>query len=441
VSEHKRSQLFTAEDWWAVWFGFLVIIAALTGVVTSVPKLGKWVDNPLDVFLIIKDGVASGNIFGALVVLWLGLGVLTAFGVWAMGGKPWRYFFGYSAVFAFAVVSYSISQQQQIRAYGLEYAFWGLLIGLLISNTVGTPGWLLAGAKTEMFIKTGLVLLGAEILFDKILKLGPPGLFVAWLVAPTVLILMYIFGLRWLKMTSKSLVMVIAAETSVCGVSAAIATAAACKAKKEELTLAVGIGLIFTVLMMIAMPLFIKAVGMDIIIGAAWIGGTIDSTGAVIAAGSMLGAQAEKVAAVVKMVQNILIGVVAFAVAVYWVTSVERDANAARPSAMEIWRRMPKFIVGFIGASLIFSFVLMPLFGAEFVENRILGAVTTNCRGWLFCLAFVSIGLESNFRDLASQLVGGKPIWLYIVGQSLNLVLTLLAAWLAFGGILFPRAF
>ena len=256
MSEHKRSQLFTAEDWWVVWFGFLIIVAALTGVVTSVPKLGKWVDNPLDVFLIIRDGVASGNIFGALVALWLGLGALTAIGVWAMGGKPLRYFFGYSAVFVFAVASYSISHQQQIRAYGLEYAFWGLLIGLLISNTVGSPSWLLAGAKSEMFIKTGLVLLGAEILFDKILKLGPPGLFVAWLVAPTVIILMYIFGLRWLKMTSKSLVMVIAAETSVCGVSAAIATAAACRAKKEELTLAVGMGLIFTVLMMIAMPLY-----------------------------------------------------------------------------------------------------------------------------------------------------------------------------------------
>jgi len=242
-------------------------------------------------------------------------------------------------------------------------------------------------------------------------------------------------------MRNKSLVMIIAASTSVCGVSAAIATAAACRAKKDELTLAVGITLIFTVLMMILMPAFIKWTGMDTIIGAAWMGGTIDSTGAVVAAGSMLGPDAEKVAAIVKMIQNILIGLVAFGVALYWVTSVERDPAAARPSLMEVWYRMPKFIVGFVAASVLFSFVFIPLFGDKVVEERILGAVTTNARGWLFALAFVSIGLESNFRDLASQLVGGKPIWLYLTGQSFNLAFSLIAAWLAFGGIIFPQVF
>ncbi|HHE46142.1 MAG TPA: putative sulfate exporter family transporter, partial [Bacteroidetes bacterium] len=263
--------------------------------------------------------------------------------------------------------------------------------------------------------------------------------FVAWLVTPTVIIFMFIFGTRVLKIASKPLVIIIAAATSVCGVSAAIAAAAAAKAKKEELTLGVGMTLIFTVLMMIFMPIGIRWLGMDKIIGAAWMGGTIDSTGAVVAAGSMLGSEAEKVAAVVKMIQNILIGVVAFLIAVYWVTKVEREPGAARPNAMEIWYRMPKFIVGFVAASLLFSFVLVPLLGTAFVEQDILKGVTKNCRGWLFCLAFVSIGLESNFRDLSSQLAGGKPIWLYITGQSFNLVLTLIAAYLAFGGILFNR--
>jgi uncharacterized membrane protein YadS len=291
-----------------------------------------------------------------------------------------------------------------------------------------------------LFIKTGLVLLGAEILFSKILALGGPGLFVAWLVAPTVIILMYLFGTRILKMTSKPLVIVIAAETSVCGVSAAIATAAACKAKKEELTLAVGMGLIFTVFMMILMPMGIKAMGMDTIVGAAWIGGTIDATGAVVAAGSMLGTAAEQVAAVVKMIQNILIGVVAFAVAIFWAFWVERDTKGPRLGPMEIWYRFPKFVVGFVTASLVFSFVLVPILGSvASVENGIINPVTRICREWLFCLAFVSIGLESNFKELARQMAGGKPIWLYIVGQTLNLVFTLIAAYLAFGGLLFAK--
>jgi len=191
------------------------------------------------------------------------------------------------------------------------------------------------------------------------------------------------------------------------------------------------------VVMMIFMPMAIKWVGLDYIIGAAWMGGTIDATGAVVAAGSMLGPAAEQVAAVVKMIQNILIGLLAFVVAVFWVTKVERDPHSPKPNAMEIWYRFPKFVVGFVGASVVFSFVLLPLMGESVVEGKVLNNMTEVLRSWLFCLAFVSIGLESNFRDLASQVVGGKPIWLYIVGQSFNLVLTLIAAWLAFGGILF----
>jgi len=152
-----------------------------------------------------------------------------------------------------AVVSYLIANQTQIKGWGLSYAMWALLFGLLISNTIGTPEWLKAGIRTEMYIKTGLVLLGAEILFGKILSLGAPGLMVAWIVTPTVVIFMYIFGVKVLKMKSKCLVIIIAAATSVCGVSAAIAAAGASRAKKEELTLAVGMTLIFTVLMMVFM--------------------------------------------------------------------------------------------------------------------------------------------------------------------------------------------
>lgn len=161
------------------------------------------------------------------------------------------------------------------------------------------------------------------------------------------------------------------------------AVAGASRAKKEELTLAVGMTLIFTVLMMIFMPMFVHAVGMSDVIGGAWIGGTIDSTGAVVAAGAFLGPRAETVAAVVKMIQNILIGVVGFCVALFWVTSIDRDPGGSRPGPGEIWVRFPKFIVGFVGASLLFSFVLSPLFGSlfdgdglELVEKGVIKAVT-----------------------------------------------------------------
>jgi len=383
----------------------------------------------------------SGNIFLSLVLLMLALAVLTAIGVAFMRNEnAGKYIMGFIGVFILATIAYWIANQINVKYWGLSYALWALLVGLLISNTIGTPSWLKAGAKTELFIKIGLVLLGAEILFKKILSLGAPGLMVAWIVTPVVIIFMFNFGVRVLKMSNKSLIIIIACATSVCGVSAAIAAAAACCAKKEDLTLAVGMTLIFTVLMMFFMPLVIGAIGMNSILGAAWMGGTIDSTGAVVAAGSMLGPDAEKVAAVVKMIQNVLIGLVAFFIAIYWVTKVERDPDC-EPNALEIWYRFPKFVIGFVAASLIFSFIVVPAMNGDFnlVESTYIKPITKVLRGWFFCLAFTAIGLESNFKDLAGRMEGGKPMILYVVGQSFNLILTLFVAWLAFM-VFFPNA-
>jgi hypothetical protein len=89
----------------------------------------------------------------------------------------------------------------------------------------------------------------------------------------------------------------------------------------------------------------------------------------------------------------------------------------------------------------VFSFIVVPAVGGNFdrVESAYLKPVSTVLRGWFFCLAFVSIGLESNFRDLAGRMERGKPLVLYVIGQSFNLALTLFVAWLAFL-VLFPNA-
>ncbi len=420
-------KLWKAEDYWAIWFAVVLVLAISLGALTMVPEMAGWTSNPFDAF----PGAAPLEI----ALLGTGLGGLLAVGVAVMTGRWKPFLLGYLVVFALAVLSDLLAQQAGVKAWGFGYAIWALGLGLLVANTVGTPAWVLEGARSEMFIKTGLVLLGAEILFSEILQLGLPGLLVAWVVTPIVIVFMWLYGTRWLKLPSKTLTIIIAAATSVCGVSAAIAVAAACRARKAELTLAVGMTMIFTVLMMIGMPPFASMVGMSPAVAGAWLGGTIDSTGAVVAAGAFLGETAEKVAAVVKMIQNVLIGVVAFVVAVFWITRVDRDPDALRPSAMEIWYRFPKFILGFAGMSLLFSFVLMPVIGDARVSEIL--DLSKGLRGWFFCLAFVAIGLESNFKELASQLVGGRPIILYIVGQSFNLALTLLMSWLAFGGILF----
>ena len=347
---------------------------------------------------------------------------------------------GFAFVFLVAVLAQLLAAQANIKDAGLGYAAWAILIGLLISNTIGTPTWVKPAVQTEYFIKTGLVLLGAEILFSKIVSIGIPGVFVAWVVTPTVLISTYLFGQKVVKIPSKTLNITISADMSVCGVSAAMATAAACRAKKEELTLAVGLSLVFTSVMMVLMPAFIKAVGMPHVLGGAWMGGTIDATGAVAAAGEFLSERALYVAATIKMIQNVLIGVIAFCVAAYWTMRVERGEGRT-VGAMEIWYRFPKFVLGFIGVSIAFSLIYGSMgsdVGYAMIDNGVIKGLTKSLRGWFFCLAFVSIGLATDFRELRQYFTGGKPLILYVCGQSFNLCLTLLMAYIMFF-LVFPE--
>lgn len=385
------------------------------------------------------------NLIFSLVILMIGIGILFSIGMKFMGKSIVRFLAGFPVVFILAVISYFIAEQVTVKAYGLEYVLWAIGIGLLISNTIGTPKWVMPAVQTEYYIKTGLVLLGASILFGKILMIGIPGIFVAWVVTPIVLICTYWFGQRIVKMPSKTLNITISADMSVCGVSAAIATAAACRAKKEELTLAVGLSIAFTAIMMFTMPAFIKAVGMHHVLGGAWMGGTIDSTGAVVAAGAILGPQAMYVAATIKMIQNILIGLIAFGVAAYWATKVERvegGVDLSFVSAMrEIWARFPKFVLGFIGASIVFSLIYEFLgkdVGKVMIDDGVIRGWSSALQAWFFAMAFVSIGLATDFRVLAKYFKGGKPLILYVTGQSFNLVLTLLMAYIMFF-IVFPE--
>ncbi len=442
-------QLYQSEDWWAIWIGGVLLAVCLTAVLAAgasedgsytsplkkwLAKPGSWSANPVDAFFVAGRTNVLPGLAGVFILSLLAFGS----GVTVMGKRFTSFAVGFCYVFALGSIAYVLAGQEVVKQYNLGYALWALAAGLLISNTIGTPDRVRPAIRTELFIKAGLVLLGAEVLFSKLLTLGVPGIFVAWVVTPIVLVTTYWFGQKVLRIESRSLNMVISADMSVCGVSAAIATAAACKAKKEELTLAIGMSLTFTVIMMVVMPAAIQAMGMNNVLGGAWIGGTIDATGAVAAAGEMLGDYALQVAATVKIIQNVLIGVVAFCVAMYWVLRVEREEGGAKPNAMEIWQRFPKFVLGFLTASIVFSALYSALVDGQQIVAAVLGSTKT-LRGWFFCLAFVSIGLETNFRELAKYFKGGKPLVLYIVGQSFNLCLTLLMVWLMFTKV-FPNA-
>ena len=407
-----------------------------------------WRDARLAASSVKKKATAKAyNLVPNLIGLGVFFGIFFGIGMYFMGVPFGSFLKGFVFVYLVTILAWLMSYQATMKHYGIGYAAWAIIFGMLISNTVGTPKWAMPAVQTEYYIKTGLVLLGAKILFEKIITIGTAGIFVAWVVTPTVWLTTYWFGQRIVKMPSKRLNAVICSDMSVCGVSAAIAAASACKAKKEELTLAVGLSLVFTALMMILMPAFIKAVfpvDKQLILGGAWMGGTIDATGAVAAAGAFLGEKALYVAATIKMIQNVLIGVIAFFVALYFTTRVEAEETGHKVGLMEIWYRFPKFVLGFIAASVIFSAFFsyynaqVEGLGSTMVDQGVIKGMGDLFRKWFFTLSFVSIGLATNFRELREHFRGGKPFILYVTGQSLNLCLTLLMAYIMFY-VVFPE--
>lgn len=432
------TKLWKTEDWLAVWIGFIIIAAGAVAVLTgwfdfSAAKFSTWHlwENVEEKKTLVSQ--LSGPFWIKLLRTFAVLGLLFTAGVKLQGGKVREYLPAFAALFALAVLVRLVSAEFTLNRY-LEWAFWALIIGLLISNTVGVPAWLRPAIRTEFYIKTGLVVMGFSVLFSNIAKFGLYGLGIAWIVTPVVILFMWWFGTRVLKIGNKPLVITLAAATSVCGTSAAIATGAAAGAKKNDLSIAISISIIFTILMMVFEPMIIKATGMSQLMGGALIGGTVDSTGAVVLAGNALGPEAEQAAVLVKSIQNILIGFIAFFVALFFATRVDKTSDR-KVGAGEIWNRFPKFIIGFFVASLIASFVFQPIFGGA--EVKAINSVLDQYKNWAFVLAFTSIGLDTNFKEIARQLHGGRVLWLYIVGQLFNIALTFFAVWFLLSGVVF----
>ena len=432
------SDLWKKEDWLAVWIGFVVILIGCVAVLTgwfdfSAAKFSTWHlwENVAEKKSLFAQ--MNGAFWLKLLKTFLVLGILFACGVKLQGGEIKKFIPAFLCLFVLAVIVRLISAEFTLNRY-LEWAFWALIVGLLISNTVGVPDWLKPAIRTEFYIKTGLVIMGFSVLFSNIAKFGLYGLGIAWVVTPIVIIFMWWLGTKVFKMENKPLVITLAAATSVCGTSAAIATGAAAKAKKDDLSVAISISIIFTILMMVFEPMIIKATGMSQLMGGALIGGTVDSTGAVVLAGNALGPEAEQAAVLVKSIQNILIGFIAFFVAVFFATRVDRNSEQ-KVGAGEIWYRFPKFIIGFFVASLVASFIILPLAGSSQVAA--INGVLDQYKNWAFVLAFTSIGLDTNFKEIAKQMQGGKVLWLYIVGQLFNIALTFFAVWFLLSGVVF----
>jgi len=370
---------------------------------------------------------SKGNI---LKSIYIGIAflIITALGITLMGGNVVAFVAGFPVVYGLSWLSQFIAGNATINYWGLEYVIFALLIGLFISNVIGVPDWLKEAVRTEYYIKIGLVILGAGILFLEILQAGAIGIVQSLLV---VLIVWYVcFWLGKKLKVDDELSAILATGVSICGVSAAIAACGAIQGDKKKLSYTISLVLIVAVPMMVLEPWIAKALGIPDVIAGAWLGGTLDTTGSVVAAGALISESAMKVGTIVKFSQNVLIGVAAFFLSIWW-TLKKRAQTGDRPGIRVIWERFPKFVLGFLVASFVFSFLVDP--GLVKETKGILSGLRTV---W-FALAFTSIGLETRFTELV-RMGGGRPAIAFVGAQAFNIVWTLILAYLLFSGFIFP---
>jgi uncharacterized integral membrane protein (TIGR00698 family) len=396
------------------------------GLKKKASKLGK--DVSAEAGNLAEKVFSQDNILAA-VYIGVGYLIISLIAMALMGEKVGLFVLGYPVVFIIAWAAQFIAGNYTVLYFGVEYVLWCLFLGLFVSNVIGVPRWLSVAVRTEFYIKSGLVILGSGILFREIVQAGAYGIAQAILVVAVVWYLTYWIATR-LKVDDE-FAAILSSAVSICGVSAAIATSGAVKGDPRKLSYTTSIVLICAIPMMILQPVLSKAWGIPDVVAGAWLGGTLDTSGSVVAAGALISETAMKTGVIVKMSQNVLIGVAAFILAIVWTFKGKTGAGVEKPGLMEIWYRFPKFVVGFMVASLIFSFILEPK-TVDAVKGMLGGL-----RTWWFALAFTSIGLETRFADLA-KLGGGRPALAFLIGQGFNILWTLLLAYLIFGGVIFP---
>ena len=351
-------------------------------------------------------GFAIASIPGAL------LGAL-------LTGKSLRSFLVvFPVVYLLTVIALVIAGNGAVKNLNLEAVIFSLSIGLVIGNLFKLPEWFRAALSTELYVKIGLVLLGTGVIFSDILKAGSLGLIQALVVVLSVWYFAF-WVCKKLKVDDEFRMM-ISSAVSICGVSAAIATAGAIKGDSKKLSYVISMVLITAIPMMIFMPYIANYFQFPPEVTGAWLGGSIDTTGAVVASGTLVGEVALKISTIVKFSQNVLLGVAAFVISIYWTYTKRGDAGETKtkPTIGVIWERFPKFVLGFIGASLLFSFFVSPGTLSSVKDSL------KNLQGLWFALAFTSIGLETNFRDLFSQ-NSKTPLYAFLIAQLFNIFITL----------------
>jgi uncharacterized integral membrane protein (TIGR00698 family) len=423
------SALWRTEDWWAVWLGLGIIAAAIIFFFSGGTLRPLAVSPP-------RDWTSFSEVTTHLAQKWLWY--LLLFGVfggifsastYVMGHKLKHYAPGFLLIYVVSLLILIVSQSELFHQHSLEAPLVALILGLLVGNFARMPGWLDSSLRTEYYIKTGIVLLGATLPLTLIVTAGPIAFLQATIVSLCTWLTMFYVATRVFNL-DKRFGAVLGAGGAVCGVSASIAVGGAVKASKEHVAIGISIVSLWALVMIFFLPLASKALGLHPGVAGAWIGTSEFADAAGYAAAQTIASASGNDAAIqtftlMKVIgRDIWIGIWALALSIISVTYWERSGSGTRETlGIEVvWARFPKFVIGFFLASIIMSWVVA-LSSADFateLKPRLISPIKT-LRTWTFVFTFLCIGLTTRFRELAK--FGMPPFWAFTVGVAINVPL------------------
>jgi uncharacterized membrane protein YadS len=319
--------------------------------------------------------------------------------------------------------------------YNLEPPLVALGLGLILANTVGVPRWLEPGLRVELYVKTGIVLLGAGLPLTLIAWAGPVAIVQAGIVSVVTFAVIYFSAVR--MGLDRRLAATLGTGGAVCGVSGAIAVGGAVGAKRDQVSVAISLVVVWAIAMIFVLPLLARSLHLSTGVAGAWIGTSEFADAAGLAAAQTYGGYAGNVPGIagsadaavgaftlMKVIgRDVWIGVWAFVLSLIATTRWERTSVEGRPDAGEIWRRFPKFVLGFLVASAVITLVSKGYDYAAYKKEVLPGLVAPlqALRTWAFTFAFLSIGLTTKIREFAS--VGARPFYAFTLGVLVNLAL------------------
>lgn len=419
----KWFEQFRVEDWTAVWVSIPLLVMAVL-----VPKNIPSVPSTL-----------VGEVAWYNIALLFAIVLVVLYAGSALMRRPMRGLLpSLVAVFAVSLLAQVVAKIPEVSYYGFESVFFSVIFGLAIRNLFRVPAWMKPAIQGEFFIKIGVVCLGATILFSDVMKSGVFGLVQALLVVAVVWFFAYWLSRR-MKVDERT-AMILASGVSICGVSASITAARVVGGDDKKLSYIVSLVLIVVVPMIYLMP-WLAGLVLPLIfddphtiqeVSGAWIGGTIDTTSGVAASSMIVGEVANQHAVIIKAAQNVLIGVVAFFIALYLSARSEKGGTQA-PSLGIVWEKFPKFILGFVAASLVFSLLqsagaFVPDAKGKLIEPGVAKMFSTV----FFSLAFVCVGLDTRLKDIISR-ENRNALWAFLGAQTFNIVATFVIAVVLFG--------